>query len=231
MAEVAATFSEEFVRHYRGFAALRNSLPPTGPREPPRVILHYGPTGSGKSFLARAAPDGITPLESGVDYYVVSPPSGSGGIWFDGYDGQSRVIFDDFNGATSHIRLDYLLQLLDKYPMSVPIKGGFVKWRPTTIIITTNLHPSEWYDYSGKHKEHYPALKRRFAEVLCFQRSDDPPPFPHKSLQPGRGGPLASGPVLTEWDRFWRGYSYDETLNVMPFTSRTITEDQYDFMF
>lgn len=230
MSEVASSFSTEFVRHYRGLIALRNTLPAAGPRVPPTVVLYYGPTGCGKSFFARTAPDEVTPLVAGVDFFSVSPPSGSGGIWFDGYDRHSTAIFDDFNGASSHLRLDYLLQLLDSYSMSVPVKGGFVSWIPSTIVITTNVHPLEWYDYSGKHKEHYPALRRRFSRVVTFRRSTGPPPFPRKYLLRD-GGEVVSPSEISDWDRFWRSPNYNHTILVPPFTSRNLSEDQYDFMF
>lgn len=42
-------------------------------------------------------------------------------IWFDGYDGHSVLIIDDFYGG---IKYNYLLNLIDKYHMRLPIKGG-----------------------------------------------------------------------------------------------------------
>lgn len=89
-----------------------------------------------------------------------------GGAWFDGYDGQEAVLFDDFTGSC--FRLQYLLKLLDRYPMQVPVKGGFVKWSPRRIYITSNLEPDDWYP--NAREIHRTALRRRFTEVKQFSR-------------------------------------------------------------
>jgi len=81
--------------------------------------------------------------------------------WFDGYFGQDIVLFDDFSG--SEFKITYLLKLLDRYPMSVPIKGAFVQWVPRKIYITSNLDPDSWYP--GAHEEHRAALRRRLKTV------------------------------------------------------------------
>lgn len=87
-----------------------------------------------------------------------------GGQWFDGYDGQEAVLFDDFTGSC--FRLQYLLKLLDRYPMQVPYKGGFVKWSPKRIYITSNLEPEDWYP--NAREVHRRALERRLTEIKHF---------------------------------------------------------------
>jgi hypothetical protein len=114
------------------------------------VIVYWGRTGTGKT---RAVHDNATDL-------YVHP----GGPWFDGYCGQLQVLFDDFGG--SEFKLTYLLKLLDRYPMSVPVKGGFVNWCPREIYLTSNLDPIVWYP--NAHQEHQNALKRRFSNCVHF---------------------------------------------------------------
>jgi hypothetical protein len=81
----------------------------------------------------------------------------NGDRWFDGYSGQLTVIFDDFDGKQVEFR--FLLRLLDKYPMQVPVKGGFVNWVPRFVFITSNAYPDEWYpEVPVRDME---ALKRR----------------------------------------------------------------------
>lgn len=58
----------------------------------PEVNLLYGPSGCGKTRHARQDPD------------VWATPISSQG-WFDGYDGHSSVLFDDFGGVTIPFRL------------------------------------------------------------------------------------------------------------------------------
>lgn len=95
-----------------------------------KVFVLWGPTGTGKT---RFAHDQImnTSSWSPGDY-----------AWFDGYIGQDIVIFDDYRGEYP---LQMLLKLLDRYPMRVPVKGGFTTWRPRKVYITSNLSPRAWY--------------------------------------------------------------------------------------
>lgn len=147
-----------YVKYSRGFEALASTMPML-PREAPEVIVLYGPTGAGKTRLVFDSAD----LS---DLYVSSITSG---LWFDGYDAQSTVLLDDFAGRASKIELSHLLRLLDRYPVRVPVKGGFTHWTPTKIYITTNIHPEDWYDYSDR-QEHYHALFRRFTRCVLWRR-------------------------------------------------------------
>lgn len=115
--------------------------------DPPYVTVLHGPTGSGKTRRA---------FEHDPELWSY-PGSG----WFDGYYGQATVLFDDFSG--SEFKITFLLRLLDRYPMQVPVKGGFTWWAPEQIFITSNLSPDRWYP--NAHIEHVRALQRRFSEV------------------------------------------------------------------
>lgn len=117
------------------------------------VLLYWGVPGSGKT---RAAWD-FDP-----DAYVI-PISDS--LWFDGYDGQKTLILDDFTGW---MKLDHLLRLLDIYPVQVQVKGGFTWLEATTIIVTSNSHFRDWYDWSKHGDCKYAALERRFREIKEF---------------------------------------------------------------
>lgn len=124
-----------------------------------KVVLHIGATGLGKT---RAV----------YDLYADKPefyrlPLQSKQLWLDGYDGQQLVLFDDFAGKASHMPLVSLLQLLDRYTVKTPIKGGYVNFAPNTIIITSNIHPWLWYDWE-KRIGQYDALARRFWKVVVY---------------------------------------------------------------
>ncbi len=114
------------------------------------VRLYWGPTGTGKSY--RAFREGAG--EAG-GFYVVPIQSGRT-FWLDGYEGESCVIFDDFDGQ---IPLRVMLRLLDGYQVTAPVKGGFTYPVWTTVIITSNLPYNEWYDGAGI--EQLRALHRR----------------------------------------------------------------------
>lgn len=118
------------------------------------VVVYHGPTGSGKT---RSVMDNLPTPDHLWTY--------SGDGWFDGYDGQPIVLFDDFSG--SEFKISFLLRLLDRYPMQVRIKGGFTNWCPKEIYITSNLDPNTWYP--NAHNEHVNALFRRFTFVYKFE--------------------------------------------------------------
>jgi hypothetical protein len=144
-----------FARTLKATDRIRLATKP--PRVPKRdVWLFYGIPGSGKTRRA-------------YDLYpdIYEKPVGDD-LWFDGYQGEKQVLFDEFSGQCS---LNNCLKLLDPEPIyirKVAIKGGFVWFNPEVIIITTNNHPKDWYDYS-KRMDNQIALRRRFSRVIHFQ--------------------------------------------------------------
>lgn len=96
------------------------------------VFWYYGPTGCGKSHT-------VFSLINKDSYWK----SSSDLKWFDGYCGQEDVWIDDFRG--SHCSFNFLLQLLDKWPLMVPVKGSFVRWHPKRIFITCPYKPQDCY--------------------------------------------------------------------------------------
>lgn len=134
-----------FVKFSRGITALRSETI-NHRTEPPIVIWLSGPTGTGKT---RTAYEVGLELSGGPDGVWLS----SGGLrWFDQYEGQPVAIFDDFRAK--HVsRFDYLLRLLDRYPVSVEYKGGWFKWVAKYIFITC---PYDVDTCFSKRKEHMP---------------------------------------------------------------------------
>ncbi len=125
----------------------------------PVVTLLIGETGTGKT---RHVVDRF-----GDDQDFWRSPLNNGKLWFDGYDGHSVVLLDDFCGRASSYPLCDLLQLLDRYTIQVPTKGGHTWWLPNEVFVTTNLLPRDWYDWKNRG-EHYKALARRFSKVLVY---------------------------------------------------------------
>lgn len=120
------------------------------------VTVYWGETGTGKTRRAHE--------ESKGDAWIYSSDG-----WFDGYNQEDCVIFDDYSG--SEFKIGYLLKLLDRYPMRVRVKGGFVNWKPRRIWITSNLDPESWYP--NAHEEHRAALRRRLTQVIHFANLRD----------------------------------------------------------
>lgn len=151
--EIAESHFSRWVIYRKSFAAYRDLLHPPQEREV-MVYLLVGDTGVGKTryVFDRARRDGC-------EVFVAPDPELR---WFDGYCGQSRVLIDDYRGAAS---FEWVLRLLDRYPMRVPIKGSFVAWLPTQIWITSNLEIEGWYPGVD-----VAPLSRRIAKTFHFTR-------------------------------------------------------------
>lgn len=150
--EVLEEMPASYMRHYKAYAHVQGLFCPP-PIDPPRQVhLLLGEPGTGKTrYVKDRHPDHWqTPLQKEM--------------WFDGYDGHDVVLIDDFAGQ---MPLHLLLQLLDRYVIQVPVKGGFTWWTPRHIYITSNLCISEWYDYS-KRQIHLAALERRIHNTIIF---------------------------------------------------------------
>ncbi len=156
IADVAEQHPETFVKYNRGLSDyIFHVRPARSIANPPSVHLYFGPTGTGKTKKA---------YEADANLYSKDPSS----MWFDGYHGQNTLLLDDYSGAASKMSLNTMLQLLDRYPVQVPIKGGYAKMTARHIVITTNLHPSVWFNYS-RREEQYKALQRRFTQIVVFK--------------------------------------------------------------
>ncbi len=113
-----------------------------------RVELHWGAPGMGKTRYAYEKYPDIFPVPIGTN------------LWFDNYDGQKQILIDDFTG---NMKLDHLLQMLDIYRVQIPVKGGYCWLRATTIIITSNVNYTDWYNFKDKNgpRKYYPEVKLR----------------------------------------------------------------------
>jgi hypothetical protein len=93
----------------------------------PEVIYIYGPPGSGKTRYVRDLEPNIYDCPEDDQYK-----------WKDGYSGEDAVLYD--NIRTDNIKPTRLLKEIDRYFIQVPIKGGYIGWRPKRIYITS-IHP------------------------------------------------------------------------------------------
>lgn len=128
--EVAEQHPATFMRMYKGIERLYDVLS-TQRRDYPTIVVICGPTGSGKSRLARElAPNA---------YWVFNHQ------WWDGYDPyvHEDVVWDEFYGSSCpYVKL---LRILDSTPYRAERKGSTVELRFRRIIFTSNLEPKDWY--------------------------------------------------------------------------------------
>ena len=147
MREVALNNPSTYVKYHKGLMAFQAVI--LEPRNAvPNVTVLYGSTGTGKSRTAR---------EMLKDPYVWGPEQGQ---WFDGYEGQTSVILEEFRGQ---LPLGQLLRLLDRYDCKVQYKGGMIQFVATEIVITSPKHPKFWYADDSKDK--IDQLMRRISKI------------------------------------------------------------------
>ena len=123
-----------FVQYHNGLTKLyqmtvTNKLRKTDKDFAPEVIYIWGDPGTGKSKKVRE-----------LDPEVFDIPEEDGYKWKDGYCGQDAVVYE--NVSTRNITYpERLLKEIDRYYMQVPVKGGYIGWRPKRIYITSVYSP------------------------------------------------------------------------------------------
>lgn len=157
---IARENPSHYVRYAKGLQALARYAPQPPLVRDVTVKLFFGPTGTGKTWTA------VHSLEDPDEVYIKDT-----GQWWDNYHGQKLIVVDDFAGKASSMRLVEVLRMLDGYRYQVQVKGGYEWLGAETIIVTTNIHPKDWYKWDGR-EDQYPALRRRFHEVWVFATRD-----------------------------------------------------------
>lgn len=119
------------------------------------VVVLYGKSGTGKTRTAR---------KNKYDVFLKGTNTGK---WWDGYDGETEIILDEFKGQMSP---QQLIHLIDGHPTQIQVKGG-IRWALwTKVWITSQLHPDEWWmnAFYRIDPEEMVAVKRRFSQVIHF---------------------------------------------------------------
>lgn len=112
------------------------------------VIWIWGSTGTGKTRKA------LEISQPGTSCMVEHFP------WFDPYSGEDTIILDDLRPDS--LKPEQLLRVLDKYVRHVPIKGGFVEFKPKRVIVTSIYPPTQEF----MRNEDLNQLKRRITQEI-----------------------------------------------------------------
>jgi len=119
-----------------------------------QVVVFEGDPGCYKSYAASRFKNA---------YPVVRPGNGQP-VWFDGYQPEQHcaVLFDEF---ASWLPYHQLLELCDKYPCRVQVKGGTLQFKAIFAVFTSNKSAEEWYPGML-----WGALERRIDLRFCHTR-------------------------------------------------------------
>jgi hypothetical protein len=118
--------------------------------EPPEVVVHFGPTGCGKSKKARNwLPEA----------WVWNPARKD---WFNGHSGQEEAIIEEFRGQLPYGTMS---SVLDRYTHEHQVKGGMVDFVAKRICITSPMHPEQWYPRQCDKTYSIEQLLRRITRI------------------------------------------------------------------
>jgi len=150
--EISQSHFPLFIRYHRGIKEYK-LLNAEKKSEAKKIECLWGPTGSGKSRYC---------WETYPDAYRKTKDPGNAQYW-DGYDGQDTIIVEEYYGW---LPWSWLLTFTDRYPSYLAVKGATVPMLASTIIFTSNSHPSEWYPNSRYRWDASNPLKRRFGDGI-----------------------------------------------------------------
>jgi len=139
-----ANYYGQWLRYNKSFSLHRLIMRKHAFRPRPEILVVTGPSGIGKTRTVREA----FPNAFWKD---------KGKFW-DGYDGEDTIVFDEFFGWYPY---DGLKRLLDYGRFSVEVKGATVPMLANKFVFTSNKAPEDWY---FKVQDPSNALIRRFAE-------------------------------------------------------------------
>lgn len=159
-------YSENFsatVRYEKGlrnYIAMRDTIEATSTIFPaPDVIVYVGPSGSGKSWRCSTDKDYV----DGKGYRF--PIQMDSKIYFDGYDRQKCLWFDEFSGKC--MQFTKFCQLTDRYGGRYETKGGSVLiYGLKKILISTIQFPHLWWAGSERFLTDTEQLFRRLTK--CY---------------------------------------------------------------
>lgn len=120
----------------------------------------YGPTGTGKSHLARSMAKQIDPKNQ--------PYLKGCNKWWSGYTMQKVVLIEEMSPESGKFLAQYFKQWCDRWPFAAETKGGsFVNGiRPDYIIVTSNYSIQECFP----NEQDYLPLQRRMCEFYKDSR-------------------------------------------------------------
>ncbi len=151
---VADGFAGQYMRYSRSFEKARDFHEAKAKER--FGILLYGESGTGKSRNAGH-------IIGEREFYDKCLHK-----WWDGYDGEEVVIWDDFDWEGERLR--EFLRLFDWRPARIQKKGATCQINTTMFVFTSNETIDTWWPEASE--AHRRALERRFKFIVNIQDGD-----------------------------------------------------------
>jgi len=144
MLTIAREHFGSWVKNRKSFAEYQTLIRLTRRSWKTKVIVYYGPPGSGKTRrVYKECPE-------------VHDMHYRNGFWST-YRQQENVLIDDFEQGM--LSRNTFLKLTDRYPLKIRVLHDWSEWVPKVIYITSNTHPDMWFNGD-------PAVKRRIDKIV-----------------------------------------------------------------
>lgn len=176
LSKVIWEYPDIYNRYHHALRALWAEVEKKNRAEFRQVECHvfWGEAGAGKTREAHERARTIAPQQ-----ILYNLTSGDGhNIWFDGYDGETCILIDDFYGQ---IKYDFFLRLTDGYSVRLNKKGSYTYTGWNYIFITSNDCPCRWWRNMAGRPWDKPAFKRRITSITKF---GDVPDCDHEPIAP-----------------------------------------------
>jgi len=189
--QVVEKYPHKILTNDRGIRALLYAkMKHRSRRVPPQVIAYYGGAGIGKTtqIYDWAEEKGFT------EDQVYKHP---GGKWFDGYQNQPIMFFDEIDKSLVNIGLQKFLDITDKFPAQVEGKGTAMKFNSPIIFLAASTHPQDWAWQSACVGDPKQQIERRINE--CYTRNAYGEPWVSVPMwRPTATAPVPVAPVPVE---------------------------------
>lgn len=164
----------------------------------------FGPTGAGKSFS-------IFNLYKEADVFKVNLSSKN--FPFDGYDGQPIIWIEEFRGQ---LPFNFLLQILEGYPMLVDIKGSH-QWAAWEKVVISSSKPLNKLYFRSQEDESLDQAFRRFANGIVMNKTTWEQRLPYASVADamiGKTTGYPNGAPLSWWEEQDTAFKWTKHIDI-----------------
>lgn len=151
--------------HSKAYDKLRLALQENR-TEQAAVLYINGPTSLGNSYTTKCLMH-----KKAVQWYTKDPET----KWFDGYDMEKVILFDEFRGC---LPIELFRSICDAYPAPVETRGAHVHLQATHYIIISDKHPEHLYP---RVKQEQPSIHEGYIRRLTHYLVYDPKYNPRTS--------------------------------------------------